>query len=121
MEEFIFENGRDVVIKLNGNVIGGIHKAVCSTANSFTNVGSFLDSEPVYRIENTEHCITLEMDTKSIAPFEEYETFDELVIADNTASIIYSDCRVESIQLVVDAKKPISCEVKITAEEREIA
>lgn len=121
MENFVFERGRDVVIKLNGNAVGGIQKAVCSTENSFTDIGSFLDDESVYRIENTEYCITLQMNTKSITPFEEQETFDELVIVDDIAEIIYSDCRVENIKLVVDAMKPISCEVKIIAEERKVA
>ena len=61
MTEFRFLNGGDMVVKLNGEVLGGVKKAVCRKNNTINKIMEFLNETPVASFAESSYVVELEM------------------------------------------------------------
>lgn len=120
MTDFVFEKGDDVIIELENKILGGVKKAVCSTTNSFTEIGSFLDDEPLCRIPETSRSIILETDAESIAPFRENDYFSSISFSTKTHTLVYGDCMIESMDITVAPNDRLCCKIIISAKESNV-
>ena len=70
MADFVFVKGSDLTIKLNGEVLGGVQKAVCSTKKTFSDIKEFLTDIPVARVEDKRYEIILTLNIQSFEDFD---------------------------------------------------
>ena len=120
MSDFTFARGDDLVIRLDGEILGGVMKAVFSTYNSYEKIEEFLTDIPVEKVAESSYCILLTRNSEFDNPFENKRLFDRIEIADKSGTVTYSDCHVDSVESAVNAKGIIEYKVKITAESREV-
>lgn len=120
MSDFSFVKGDDVVIRLDGEILGGVIKLVCSTQNSYKKIEEFLTDIPVAKIAECSYGILMTMNSKFDNLFENSCLFDSIEISDKSKTVIYSYCHVDSVESTINAKGIIEYKVKITAESREV-
>lgn len=120
MSDFTFAKGDDIVIKFDGEILGGVLKVVCSTQNSYEKIEEFLTDIPVAKIADSSYGILLTMNSESENCFEKSCLFDSIEIADKSKTVTYSNCHVDSVESTVNAKGIIEYKVKITAESRDV-
>lgn len=118
MADFVFVKGEDITIKLNGEVLGGVQKAVCTTKKSFSDIKEFLTDIPVARVEEKKYEITLTLNSQSFDDFE--NELESIEFSDSSKTVIYTKCSVEEAQSTVNAKGNVEYKVKITSEERNV-
>lgn len=118
--EFAFAKGSNVEIRLDEKTLGGVKKAVCTTKNSYTDIGSFLSDIPVYREAESSYAIELTMDCSEDNVFESESRFGclEFVGADKTEQFL--DCTVENVRKIINSDGNIESVVIIRAEERKV-
>lgn len=119
MSDFVFAKGDDVVIRVDGEILGGVQKAVCSTQNTVENIEEFLTDIPVAKIAESKYGILLTMNSQSQDLFDN-TVFDSIEFSDESASLRYLNCHVDSIESEIKPKGFIEYKVKITAESREV-
>ena len=66
MSDFVFVKGSDITIKLNGEVLGGVQKVVCSTKKTFSDIKEFLTDIPVARVEENRYQLVMTLNTPSL-------------------------------------------------------
>ena len=119
MTEFRFLNGGDTVVKLNGEVLGGVKKAVCRKNNTINKIMEFLNETPVASFAESSY-VELEMNLADIHFFDDKNTFDNIEFLNNQKSVRYSDCCVEQIEGIVNPEGNVDYRVKIVAERRSV-
>lgn len=119
MNDYAFVKGDDIVIKLDGEILGGVQKAVCTSINTVEKIEEFLNDEPVEKIPRSKYSILLVMHSKSQCPFEN-TVFDCIEFFDELNTVAYENCNVDSIESEIKSKGYIEFRVKITAESRQI-
>ena len=117
MADFVFVKGSDFTIKLNGEVLGGVQKAVCSTKKTFADIKEFLTDIPVARVEDKRYEIIL---TLNIQSFEDFESVETLEISNSAKTVTYTKCNVDETQTTVNAKGNIEYRVIISSEMRNV-
>lgn len=117
MSEFIFVKGSDLTVKLNGEILGGVQKAVCSTKKTFSDIKEFLTDIPVARVEEKNYEIILTLNTQS---FNEIEAIESLEFSDSAKTVTYSKCNVDETQTAINAKGNIEYRVTISSEMRNV-
>lgn len=116
MSEFSFLKGENIVIKLDGEILGGVTKAVCSAQNSCNEICEFLTDIPVEKIPVKSYRI--ELVTKDGNTFMNDSAFNTIQFSGESKTVEYSDCHVESAQAVINSKGSVEYKVIITAETR---
>lgn len=117
MADFVFVKGSDLTIKLNGEVLGGVQKAVCSTKKTFSDIKEFLTDIPVARVEDKRYEIILTLNIQSSEDFESVETLE---ISNSAKTVKYTKCNVDETQTTVNAKGNIEYRVIISSEMRNV-
>ncbi|MEE1318200.1 MAG: hypothetical protein UHD05_01695 [Ruminococcus sp.] len=118
MSELTFLKGGNIVIKLDGQILGGVTKAVCSAQNSYNEICEFLTDIPVEKIPVKNYRI--ELVTKDGNTFMNDSTFKTIQLSDENKIVEYEDCYVESAQAVINSKGSVEYKVIITAETRNV-
>lgn len=120
MTEFKFLNGGDTVVKLNGEVLGGVKKAVCRKNNTINKITEFLNETPVASFAESSYVVELEMNLADVQFFDDKNTFDNIEFLNKQKNIRYSDCCVEQIESIVNPEGNVDYRVKIRAERRSV-
>ena len=120
MTEFRFLNGGDMVVKLNGEVLGGVKKAVCRKNNTINKIMEFLNETPVASFAESSYVVELEMNLAYIHFFYDKNTFDNIEFLNKQKNVRYSDCCVEQIESIVNPEGNVDYRVKIVAERRSV-
>lgn len=120
MTEFKFLNGGDTVIKLNGEVLGGVKKAVCRKNNTINKITEFLNETPVASFAESSYVVELEINLADVQFFDDKNTFDNIEFLNRQKNIRYSDCCVEQIESIVNPEGNVDYRVKIRAERRSV-
>lgn len=118
MSEFEFDKGDDIKIKLDGDILGGVKKAVCNTQNSFYDISQFLTDTPVDRIAASKYKIELVMNCSGRLGFLQGQSFEQIEIFNSDKSVAYRDCFVDKVTVNIAAKNYVEYTVNITANER---
>lgn len=118
MEEFDFAKSNGLIIRLDGKILGGVKKAVCTKKNSFTDVGEFLTDIPVSRIPESGYTIVLTMNYSNENPFLLSDSFDRINFESSNGTVTYSKCFADSVETTLNAKGLIESKVTVSAEER---
>ena len=117
MSEFVFVKGSDLTIKLNGEMLGGVQKAVCSTKKSISDIKEFLTDIPVVRVEEKSYEIILTLNTPSL---DEIESIESLEFTDSSKILVYTKCNVEDVQSTINSKGNVEYRVIISSEMRNV-
>lgn len=117
MSDFTFLKGENIVIKIDGEILGGVTKAVCSVENSYNEIREFLSDIPVEKIAVSNYRI--EFATKNGNMFVNIGKFNTLELCDENKTVEYMDCCVESVKTVINAKGSVEYNVVIKAEKRD--
>lgn len=120
MTEFRFLNGGDMVVKLNGEVLGGVKKAVCRKNNTINKIMEFLNETPVASFAESSYVVELEMNLADIHFFDDKNTFDNIEFLNKQKNVRYSDCCVEQTESIVNPEGNVDYRVKIVAERRSV-
>lgn len=118
MADFAFEKGDDIIIRLNGKIVGGVKKATCRIENTFYDISQFLTDVPVERITGKVYNIELVMNNSRKLDFLQGQSFDCLEIFNTKKTVTYKDCFISSVTASITAKNAVEYTVKITARER---
>lgn len=118
MSDFAFEKGDDIIIRLNGKIVGGVKKATCRIENTFYDISQFLTDVPVERITGKVYNIELVMNNSRKLDFLQGQSFDCLEIFNTKKTVTYKDCFISSVTAGISAKNAVEYTVKITARER---
>ena len=89
MTEFKFLNGGDTVVKLNGEVLGGVKKAVCRKNNTINKITEFLNETPVASFAESSYVVELEMNLADIHFFDDKNTFDNIEFLNKQKNVRY--------------------------------
>ena len=116
MSETAFLKGENIIIRLDGEILGGVTKAVCSVENSYNEICEFLTDIPVEKIPVKNYRI--ELVTKDGNAFMNDSCFAAIQLSDETKTMEFGDCHVESAQAVINSKGSVEYKVIITAETR---
>lgn len=120
MAQFDFLKGDDLVVKLDGETLGGVKKAVCTVENKISDIMEFLTDVPVESFIESCYGIQLEMHTNNAELFDGKEKFNSIEFADRLKSVKYSDCRIKQVQTEILPQGNIEYRIKITANNREV-
>lgn len=120
MTKFEFLNGGDTVVRLNGEILGGVKKAVCRKNNTISKIMEFLNETPVASFAESSYVIELEMNLADVCFFDDKNTFDNIEFLNKQKNIRYSDCCVEQIESIVNPEGKVDYRVKIRAERRSV-
>lgn len=118
MAGFAFEKGDDITIKLNGKIIGGVKKVLCSIENTFYDISEFLTDVPAERISSNRYNIELVMNNAGKFDFLQGQSFERLEIFNTKKIVTYTECFVTGVTANIIAKNAVEYTVKITARER---
>lgn len=117
MADFVFVRGNDLTIKLNGEVLGGVQKAVCSTKKTFSDIKEFLTDIPVARVEEKRYEIILNLNIPSL---DNLESIESIEISDSAKTVTYTKCNVEETQTTINAKGSIEYRAIISSDMRNV-
>lgn len=117
MADFVFTKGSDLVIRLNGDILGGVQKAVCSTKKTFSDIKEFLTDIPVTRVEEKKYEIVLILNAVS---FDEIEKVESLEFSEFSRTVVFSMCNIEESQAVINSRGNVEYKVIISAEMRNV-
>lgn len=120
MTDFKFLNGGDTVVRLNGEILGGVKKAVCRKNNTVNKIMEFLNETPVARFVGSSYVVELEMNLADVHFFDDKNTFDNIEFLNKQKNVRYSDCCVERIESFVNPEGNVDYRVKIRAERRSV-
>ena len=114
-----FVKGQNITIKLDSTILGGVTKAVCKIEYKYREIREFLSETPVNEIVDSVYKIELTLNSKCKMPFLRSRYFGKLEMSDESSTVTYKDCRVESVNVTVNSKGAVEYNVKITAGKRE--
>jgi len=117
MSDFVFVKGSDLTIKLNGEILGGVQKVVCSTKKTFSDIKEFLTDIPVARVEENRYQLVMTLNTPSLEKVGEIESLE---FYDLAKTVIYTKCNVDETQTTVNSKGNVEYRVIISSEMRNV-
>lgn len=120
MSDFSFIKGGDVVIRLNGEVLGGVKRAYCTVKNTATDIKEYLTDKPFASIVKSRYTVVLEMNCDNAEFFDDKYAFDSIEFDDSNKCVRYSDCRITQIKAEATPNKSVEYKVEITAEKRNV-
>lgn len=113
----MFVKGSDLVIKLNGDILGGVQKLACSTKKTFSDIKEFLTDIPVARVEENRYQLVMTLNTPSL---EEIKDIESLEICDKSKRLVYTKCNIDEAQIMINPKGNLEYRVTVSSEKREI-
>jgi hypothetical protein len=117
MSDFVFVKGSDLVIKFNGEVIGGVQKVVCSTKKTFSDIKEFLTDIPVARVEENRYQLVMTLNIPSLDEIKEIESIE---ICHTSKRLVYTKCNIDETQTMINAKGNLEYKMMVSSEKREI-
>lgn len=94
---FDFEKGKDTVLKINSEIIGGVNSIDCKEENSFEKIGSFLSDSPIYGVSSKSYTVVINFDCSDDT--ESFGTVIESVeLVGENKTERYLDCCVKSFE-----------------------
>ena len=114
-----FVNGSKVVVKINGNAVGGVLSAVCKRANNLIKIEEFLTEKPVYSVQSPLY--TIELRSRfDLSGLINGQDFFSLTIDDGEKTTEYSGCSVESAGQQILPNKLTEYTAVISAADRSV-
>lgn len=119
MSEITFLKGRDVSVKLNNRVLGGVLSLSCKTENKPTELKEFLNPEPYETMYDTLYTIELALDSTAVDYFERVTDYI-LEITYGTRVETYRNCTVVQKTTEVSPKGYLQRKVRLESKVKEI-
>ena len=116
--EFFFENGADLLVRVNGIILGGISDLQRTVINDNTDIYQFLTDKPVARVPKQKYRLEFKMCCKNGCPFE--NSIESICISDGKRTEIYTNCAVKIIDSQAEANRVVRYKVKVEAQERSV-
>lgn len=114
-----FVKGQNVTIRLDSVILGGVTKAVCKIEYKYREIREFLSDTPVDEIVESIYRIELTLNSSCNMPFLRNRYFGRLEMSDGNSTVIYSDCRVDNVNVTVNSRGAVEYDVRITAGKRD--
>lgn len=120
MDKVILKRNRDVTVKLNGAVLGGVKSVTCKDKNNYIDIAVFLTDIPEYRVARKSYALTLVTDCvdDNMPSREDGVQSIELLIDGKIEK--YSGCIVEGVEKRINASGAIENVITVNAQEREV-
>ncbi len=116
--EFAFDKGNDVLIRVNGAVLGGVLKLKRTVKTDADNIGQFLTDKPVARLESRAYTVELWLRCEGGCVFE--NAVSSLSVSDADKTEIYTLCTVKSLESTAQARGTVEYHAVISAAERSV-
>ena len=117
--ELLFENGSDLLIRVNGEITGGVSDLRRTVINDEENIYQFLTDKPVARIPKQKYRLRFKMRCKSGCVFE--NGVESIEISDGKKTEIYTSCAVRILHSRAEPNRAVEYEVTVEARERSVA
>ena len=116
---FDFVKGSEVKIRVNGEILGGVHSAEIADKSTVKKIEEYLSDIPVAEQKNTVYKIKLTLESGSLAPLEGVE-LESVQISRGNTSVSFEECSPESISVKIPSDGAALHPVTIEARRRSV-
>ena len=116
--DFLFENGADLLIRADGEILGGVSDMRRTVINDEENIYQFLTDKPVARIPKQKYRLRFKMRCNGGCAFE--NGVESVEISDGAKTEIYTNCAVKILHSRAEPGRDVEYEVTVEARERSI-
>ena len=116
--DYYFEKGDDLLIRVNGAVLGGVKKLRRTVKNDPQGIYRFLTDKPVIRLDRKRYELEFFMNCGESCPFEDDVT--SISVNDGRKTEIYTLCNVKRLRSTAHRRGDIEYHAVISADERSV-
>ncbi len=120
MDKVFLKKNRDVTVKLNGAVLGGVKGVTCKDKNNFIDISVFLTDVPEHRIARKSYTLIIETDCIDGNPLTQDDGVQSIELLIDGKVEKYSGCTVEGVEKRINADGTIESVFTVSAQEREV-
>ena len=117
--EFSFDKGSDVIIRVDGDILGGVTKLRRTVRSEAQGIYEFLTDRPVARLPRQTYILELWLKGRGGCVFE--NEIHTVTVTAKGKTEAYTGCAVTSLQCTALPRGDVEYAVTVEAEERSVA